>query len=73
MGQSDQERRDKHQLKTPHRIPLFLGIAEGIETALAASYRFGVPVWSAILESWEPPTGVKRMIVFGDNDENCAA
>jgi putative DNA primase/helicase len=52
-----------------------LGIAEGIETAVAASELTGVPVWSALntttLEAWEPPAGV-RVIVFGDNDGNFA-
>ena len=49
-----------------------LGISEGIETALAASRQFSVPVWAAIsaglLEQWMPPEGVKTVIVFGDND-----
>jgi putative DNA primase/helicase len=49
-----------------------MGIAEGIETALAASARFAMPVWSAInsvgLAKWRPPAGVERVIVFGDND-----
>lgn len=49
-----------------------LGIAEGIETALCAAKRFGVPVWSAtclnVLEKWTPPEGVKKVWIFGDND-----
>jgi putative DNA primase/helicase len=49
-----------------------LGIAEGIETAFAASARFGLPVWSAInatmLQKWEPPVGVTEVWVFGDCD-----
>lgn len=49
-----------------------LGIAEGIETAFAAAARFGVPVWSAInstlLAKWEPPAGVKEVLIFGDAD-----
>lgn len=49
-----------------------LGIAEGIETALSASYLFGVPVWAALnegfLRKWVPPQQVNRVIVFGDND-----
>lgn len=49
-----------------------LGIAEGIETALAASLRFNVPVWSAInatmLAKWTPPEGVREVVIFGDND-----
>jgi putative DNA primase/helicase len=49
-----------------------LGIAEGIETALAASSLFGVPCWAALnstmLASWIPPDGVREVVVFGDND-----
>ena len=49
-----------------------LGIAEGIETALAASQRFGVPIWAAtnavLLEAWVPPEGVERVVIVGDND-----
>lgn len=49
-----------------------LGIAEGIETAIAAAKRFRVPVWSAInstlLAKWEPPAGVKEVLIFGDCD-----
>lgn len=48
-----------------------LGVAEGIETAMAASALFEVPVWATLnsgtMKSWEPPSGV-RVIVFGDND-----
>lgn len=53
-----------------------LGIAEGIETALAASMRFGVPVWSCIssglMEAWKQPDDVRKVIVFGDNDPKFA-
>ena len=49
-----------------------IGIAEGIETALAASRRFAVPVWAAtnavLLESWVPPAGVEEVLIAGDND-----
>jgi putative DNA primase/helicase len=49
-----------------------LGISEGIETALAASIRFGVPVWAAtnavLLEAWVPPAGVERVLIAADND-----
>lgn len=51
-----------------------LGVAEGIETALCASKRFGVPVWSATslnrLQAWIPPDGVRKVWVFGDNDKH---
>ena len=57
------------QLAQPGSI---LGVAEGIETALAAAAIFGVPVWAAInssmLEAWQPPAGVSEVIVFGDHD-----
>ncbi|CAK0742670.1 P4 alpha zinc-binding domain protein [uncultured Gammaproteobacteria bacterium] len=49
-----------------------LGIAEGIETALAASVRFKIPVWSLIaegnLQGFRPPAGVEELRIFGDND-----
>jgi len=53
-------------------VGMTLGVAEGIETALAASQRFGVPVWAAtnavLLEAWVPPEGVERVMIAGDND-----
>lgn len=49
-----------------------MGIAEGIETALAATKRFGLPVWAAVnatmLAKWRAPEGCKEVIVFADND-----
>jgi putative DNA primase/helicase len=51
-----------------------IGIAEGIETALAAMKLYRVPVWSAcnavMLERFTPPEGVKEVIIFSDNDAN---
>lgn len=53
-----------------------LGVAEGIETALAASRLHGVPVWATIntagMASFEPPATVEHLLIFGDNDENYA-
>jgi putative DNA primase/helicase len=53
-----------------------LGIAEGIETAMAASAYFDVPVWSAInatmLAKWLPPLGCEEVVIFGDNDPSFA-
>ncbi|EPZ16173.1 hypothetical protein M622_03065 [Thauera terpenica 58Eu] len=53
-----------------------LGMAEGIETALAAAELFEVPTWSCIstsgIESFEPPAGVGHVIIFADNDANFA-
>lgn len=52
-----------------------LGIAEGIETALAASKRFGVPCWSSIsaggMERMQIPA-VKCLHIFADNDASFA-
>jgi putative DNA primase/helicase len=51
-----------------------LGVAEGIETSIAATKLFGIPTWSALnadgVEKFEPPVDTKRLIIFGDNDEN---
>jgi putative DNA primase/helicase len=51
-----------------------LGIAEGIETALAASQLHGVPVWAALdalgVERFIPPPEITKLIIFGDNDAN---
>jgi len=53
-----------------------LGIAEGIETALAASILFKIPCWASLntslLKTWVPPADVERIVVFGDNDTNYA-
>ena len=51
-----------------------VGIAEGIETALSASQLFDIPCWSSIdaggMESFFPPDGVRKVVIFGDNDAN---
>jgi putative DNA primase/helicase len=50
-----------------------IGVAEGIETALSASALHDhVPTWAALnttlLERFEPPHEVRRLIVFADRD-----
>ena len=51
-----------------------LGVAEGIETACAATQMFDIPTWacvsSTILESFEPPDNVRKVVIFADNDNN---
>ena len=51
-----------------------MGIAEGIETAFAASHRFDMPVWSVVnagmMKRWKIPGGVEELVIFGDNDAN---
>lgn len=53
-----------------------MGVAEGIETALAAWEIFGVPTWatvsSTMMAKWQPPEGVTEVFVFGDNDPGFA-
>jgi predicted P-loop ATPase len=47
-----------------------LGIAEGIETALAAAQIFAVPTWAALsadgVRRWQWPDGISRVTVFAD-------
>lgn len=53
-----------------------IGIAEGIETAMAAHTIYGLPVWSvystAGMESFVPPELVKRVTIYADNDPHFA-
>jgi len=53
-----------------------LAVAEGIETAIAAAEKFGVPAWAAVsahgMEQLVLAQGVKRVLVCGDHDESYA-
>lgn len=53
-----------------------MGVAEGIETAIAAKMIHGMPVWAALntslLKSWQPPTVAKCVHIFADNDSHFA-
>ena len=50
----------------------YLGLAEGIETALSAQKIFKVPVWAALsasgISSFPVVHGISRLFVFADND-----
>lgn len=58
----------------PHVIKgkLTMGVAEGIETALACSLMSGVPTWSCVsaggLKSFQWPAGLQSLVIFADND-----
>lgn len=51
-----------------------MGVAEGIETALAASRLFNIPVWACLtagnMAKFIPPDGVEVVHIYGDNDES---
>ena len=54
---------------------LTLGVAEGIETALACYLASGIPTWSCVsaglLRSFEWQHGLQSLVVFADNDASC--
>lgn len=53
-----------------------MGVAEGIETAIAAKILFDCPTHSALnaemLGKWKPPSVAKLIHIFADNDANFA-
>ncbi|AZV92452.1 hypothetical protein CBF45_00870 [Bordetella sp. J329] len=65
------------KIGTPTARPdgrLAVGISEGIETGLAASQLFGVPVWAGVsahgLASFTPPPNVRNVYIFADRDQS---
>lgn len=55
-------------------IRAHIGIAEGIETALAVTALYGFPCWAVInanlMEQFIPPQGVRGISICADNDAN---
>lgn len=53
-----------------------LGVAEGVETAIAVTEATGIPCWATIsstfLKTFIPPRGVQRVIAFADKDRPTA-
>ncbi|MCF7990889.1 MAG: toprim domain-containing protein [Thiohalocapsa sp.] len=53
-----------------------LGVAEGIETALAVHAMTGMPVWACVsatlLKSFRPPVEIERIMIWADNDRSGA-
>jgi len=51
-----------------------IGLAEGIETAIACYEHHGIPTWAAVsagmMAAFIPPVGVKKVWIFGDNDSH---
>lgn len=54
--------------------PDILGVAEGIETAIACTQLYSIATWACInaplMHSWLPPASIKKVVVFADNDAN---
>lgn len=59
--------------EAPHGV---LGVAEGIETALAAHVVWQLPVWACLsntlLQTFDPPPWIHTIYVFADKDLNGA-
>lgn len=53
-----------------------IGLAEGIETAIAAYQLTQIPTWAVMstsgMTSFQTPEGIRKVMIFGDNDPNFA-
>ncbi len=53
-----------------------MGVAEGVETAMACCKLFNMPVWSTLstsgMKSFVPPKQIQTLHIFGDSDISCA-
>lgn len=53
-----------------------LGVAEGVETAIASKLLHSVPTWAclntSLMASFEVPEGVRYLTIFADHDSNWA-
>jgi putative DNA primase/helicase len=51
-----------------------LGIAEGVETAIACHMMSDIPVWASLsaslMRGFNPPKGVRKVVIYADNDAN---
>jgi putative DNA primase/helicase len=60
----------------PDRIAAHMGLAEGVETALAAERLFGLPVIAGLtagnLPKVDLPASVRELTIFADNDDSGA-
>jgi putative DNA primase/helicase len=61
-------------IRLTNGVPSYLGVAEGIETALAVTQLYDIPCWAtysaSMLEAFEVPDGVERLGIFADHDKN---
>jgi len=59
-----------------YRAGKTLGIAEGVETAVAAKMLHGIPTWAALntalLGEFRWPAGTERLVIFADHDKHLA-
>lgn len=64
------------RLFDPSQNGTFIGIAEGVETAIAVHDLFDIPVWATLsatlMKGWEPPMGIMNVVIFADADKNFA-